>query len=100
MKFNSSRSQLSKLVDPGESGKIFSVVGIGQSVMALVSHSTFGAVYRLSLDTWPSAYLTLVIASLSLAALSVLIVQAIIRRRYEETDQGLVADPPSENTQR
>ena len=49
MKFNSSRSQLSKLVDAGESGKIFSVVGIGQSVMALVSHSTFGAVYRLSL---------------------------------------------------
>ena len=88
------------MVDPGESGKIFSVVGIGQSVMALVSHSTFGAVYRLSLDTWPSAYLTLVIASLSLAAVSVIITKTIIKRRYEITERDLVADLPSDNSQR
>ena len=87
------------MVDPGESGKIFSVVGIGQSVMALVSHSTFGAVYRLSLDSWPSAYLTLVIASLSLAALSVIITKTINKRRYETTERGLVADHSSDNSQ-
>ena len=86
------------MVDPGESGKIFSVVGIGQSVMALVSHSTFGAVYRLSLDTWPSAYLTLVIASLSLAAVSVIITKTVNKKRYETTEQGLVTDLPSDNS--
>ena len=94
----SSRSQLSKLVEPGEAGKMFSVVGIGQSLMALVSHSAFGAVYRLTLDTWPTAYLTLVIASLSVTATSVIIVQAAVRR-HGSGERGLVVDPPSENSQ-
>jgi len=32
------RSILSKLVEPGEVGKIFAVLGIGQAIIALVSH--------------------------------------------------------------
>ena len=66
------RSQLSKLVGAGHSGKVtnerpscghvtslltcdwlqvFSVVGVGQSVVSLLSHSVFGLVYSLTLAT-------------------------------------------------
>ena len=72
------RSQLSKLVGAGHSGKVtnerpssghvttlltcdwlqvFSVVGVGQSVVSLLSHSVFGLVYSLTLATQvPSIY--------------------------------------------
>ena len=76
------RSQLSKLVEPDEIGKIFAVVGIGQSVVTLVSHSIFGAVYRVTLSILPTAYLIIVIFSILSATIAVIIVLSVIRRRY------------------
>ena len=69
------RSEMSKLVEPGEVGRMFSVVGVGQAVMALLSQSVLGSVYRLTLSTFPTAYLLPVITALaiSLTALTVVV---------------------------
>ena len=70
------RSKLSKLVESNEIGKIFAVVGVGQSAVALLSQSAFGAVYRLTLSSFPTAYILIVIIALatSLAAFILLVV--------------------------
>lgn len=62
------RSQLSKIVESSEIGKIFAVVAVGQSLISLISHSIFGIVYRLTLAVFPTAYLIIVVSSISLAA--------------------------------
>ena len=85
------RAQLSKQVDSNEIGKIFAVVGIGQSLVSLVSHSMFGAIYRLTLSTFPTAYLIIVVLTLLTAFISVLVVEKTKRiepaKQAEEQNQ-------------
>jgi len=69
------RAQLSKQVDSTEIGKIFAVVGIGQSLVSLASHSLFGAIYRLTLSSFPTAYLLIVVVFLFTAFISVFVVE-------------------------
>ena len=57
-------------VEKAEIGKIFSVVGIGQSVIALVSYPLFGLIYHSTLTYFPTAYLLIVIVLLTFAALT------------------------------
>jgi len=88
------RAQLSKQVDTTEVGKIFAVVGIGQSLVSLVSHSMFGAIYRLTLSTFPTAYLVIVVFSLALAFFSVLVVEKT--RKIEMSKTAIKISTPSE----
>ena len=85
------RAQLSKQVDSTEIGKIFAVVGIGQSLVSLVSHSLFGAIYRLTLSTFPTAYLIIVVLTLLTAFILVLVVEKTKKiepaRQSEEQNQ-------------
>ena len=93
--------------------QVFSVVGVGQSVVSLLSHSVFGLVYSLTLATQvpsiytiytiyniyylqylpylyqPTAYLAIVIGSLAAAAVSVVVVQLTVWRTH-----GATAPPP------
>ena len=93
--------------------QVFSVVGVGQSVVSLLSHSVFGLVYSLTLATQvpsiyniyniysiyssyniyliyqPTAYLAIVIGSLAAAAVSVVVVQLTVWRTHGDT-----APPP------
>ena len=78
------RSQLSKIVEATEIGKIFAVVGIGQSLVSLISHSLFGAVYRSTLSIFPSMYLIIVILCIALAALGVITVQLMTLSRSHQ----------------
>lgn len=85
------RAQLSKQVDSTEIGKIFAVVGIGQSLVSLLSHSLFGAIYRLTLSTFPTAYLIIVVLTLLTAFILVLVVEKTKKiepaRQSEEQNQ-------------
>ena len=92
--------------------QVFSVVGVGQSVVSLLSHSVFGLVYSLTLATQvpsiytiysiyniyniyylqylpylyqPTAYLAIVIGSLAAAAVSVVVVQLTVWRTHGDT---------------
>jgi len=67
------RSSMSKLVEVDEVGRMFSLVGIGQAVIALVAHSLFGVIYRWSLDWYPTIYLLPVVGALFLSFLLSLI---------------------------
>ena len=89
------RSKLSKLVESNEIGKIFAVVGVGQSTVALLSQSAFGAVYRLSLSSFPTAYILIVIIALA-ASLTATIV-LVVNTASKQTKQLLQQDSqPSE----
>jgi len=62
------RSILSKLVESQEVGKVFSVVGVGQAIIAFVSHSLMGLIYNRSLGVYPTLYLVPVIFLLFVSA--------------------------------
>ena len=76
------RSEMSKLVGPSEVGRMFSVVGVGQAVMALLSQSVLGSVYRLTLSTFPTAYLLPVITALAISLTALIVV--VSRNRQQE----------------
>ena len=89
------RSKLSKLVESNEIGKIFAVVGVGQSTVALLSQAAFGAVYRLTLSSFPTAYIVIVIIALA-ASLTATIV-LVVNTASKQTKQLLQQDSqPSE----
>ena len=90
------RSKLSKMVESDEIGKIFAVVGVGQSTVALLSQSAFGAVYRLTLSSFPTAYIFIVIIALA-ASLTAFIVLVVTNTSSKQTNQHLQQDSqPSE----
>merc|ERR1711915_703855 len=60
------------------------VVGIGQSLVSLVSHSLFGTIYHLTLSVFPTAYLICVILPLFAAFVSVLVIHKKIHLNGEE----------------
>eukprot|EP00092_Neocalanus_flemingeri_P040034 GFUD01043604.1.p1 GENE.GFUD01043604.1~~GFUD01043604.1.p1 ORF type:complete len:483 (+),score=90.62 GFUD01043604.1:175-1623(+) len=93
------RAQLSKQVDTTEIGKIFAVVGIGQSLISLVSHSLFGVIYRLTLSTFPTAYLVIVVISLSTAFISVLVLEKTRKIEINQTASKHNLSPEQEENQ-
>ena len=78
------RAHLSKQVEKDQIGKVFAVVGIGQSLVSLVSHSLFGTIYHLTLSVFPTAYLICVILPLFAAFVSVLVIHKKIHLNGEE----------------
>ena len=89
------RSKLSKLVESNEIGKIFAVVGVGQSTVALLSQAAFGAVYRLTLSSFPTAYIVIVIIALAASLTATIIL--VVNTASKQTKQLLQQDSqPSE----
>jgi len=61
-----SRSIVSKLVNPTEIGALFSMIGITQSVMSLLSKPFFATLYKNTVALLPGTYLLVVAGGLSL----------------------------------
>eukprot|EP00092_Neocalanus_flemingeri_P036288 GFUD01039510.1.p1 GENE.GFUD01039510.1~~GFUD01039510.1.p1 ORF type:complete len:539 (-),score=81.11 GFUD01039510.1:778-2394(-) len=51
-----SRSNLSKLMDSTEMGKAFSVLGILQALLPVVSKPAFAFLYKMTIETFPAAF--------------------------------------------
>ena len=83
------RSKLSKLVRSDEVGKMFAVVGVGQSAVSLLSQSVFGAVYRLTLSSLPSAYLLIVVTALATSLIALIAVLLLVRPRDQHLEENI-----------
>ena len=55
--FTTTRSAVSKLVEPEEVGKIFTIIGFLESTMQLVAKPIFGLIYQATLHILPSLWL-------------------------------------------
>lgn len=77
------RSLISKVAQPDEIGKIFSVSVMCQSILLLVGSPLFTEVYNESLSTWPSLY-NFVTAGIYFSAIILTIILIIIRVKSAE----------------
>ena len=72
--FSTTRSAVSKLVEPEEVGKIFTIIGVLEAVMSLVAKPLFGFIYQATLDILPGLWLvilsTLLVITLVLAIIT------------------------------
>ena len=55
--FTTTRSAVSKLVEPEEVGKIFTIIGFLESTMQLVAKPIFGLIYQATLHILPCLWI-------------------------------------------
>ena len=68
------RSLISKIVQPDEIGKVFSVLAIFQAMLPFLGTPLFGMLYKNTVATQPNAFVFLIIAIKGLVFFVVLIV--------------------------
>ena len=61
--FTTTRSALSKLVEPGELGRLFTVLGVLHACMGLFSGPLFGILYKATIDVMPGLWLIVIAGS-------------------------------------
>ena len=76
----SSRSLITKYVEPDEVGKIFSIVGTFQALLPFASGPLFGFLYRDTVAFLPSAFLLVVAGFKLIEGVVVLIVFVGVKR--------------------
>jgi len=94
-----SRSNLSKLMEEQEIGRAFSILGILQALIPVVSKPCFAVLYKHTIKVFPAAYL-LVVAGLYVGVLALLIVTHIGLRRRDRRARGEEQLPESEHLKR
>ena len=63
--FTTTRSAVSKLVEPEEVGKIFTIIGFLESTMQLVAKPIFGLIYQATLHILPCLWILIMAAFLT-----------------------------------
>ena len=74
------RSMVSKIVDPSEIGKIFSLVSSVDSAVPLVVSPALTAIYNATIDTFPGAFFTLISAIFLVTAANFVVVGILFKR--------------------
>jgi hypothetical protein len=69
------RSLLSKLVDPNEFGKIFTLASVAKSIASLITSSGFQEIYAATVSTFPG---TIYVVSAGIVFISLVIYKTII----------------------
>merc|ERR1719320_795947 len=65
--FTTTRSAMSKLIDPTEIGKAFTVLGVLESCLALVAKPLYGFMYQASLDIFAGLWMIVSVGFLVIA---------------------------------
>lgn len=94
----SSRSLITKYVEPDEVGKIFSIVGTFQALLPFASGPLFGFLYRDTVAFLPQAFLLVVAGFKLIEGVVVLIVFVGVKRdqRKMKKELKMVAATPQE----
>ena len=94
--FTTTRSAMSKLMDPTEIGKAFSVLGVLESCLALVAKPFYGLLYQASLDIFAGMWI-LISNGILLVALIIAIALHFGMKRSQEGKEGIERDNKMEN---
>ena len=82
--FTTTRSAMSKMMDPTEIGKAFSVLGVLESCLALVAKPFYGLLYQASLDTFAGMWILVSNAILLIALIIAVILHFGMKRSQQE----------------
>ena len=79
-----SRSCLTKLVDPTEIGSVLGIVGIFQSLLSIGSKPFYGFLYKSTVAVFPATYLFISIGLFTVALIFVIIAHIGLKRREQK----------------
>jgi len=87
------RSSMSKMIGPGEIGKVFAALGVLEKSMELLVKPVFGYLYKVTVAVFPATWILVCVALLCLALLLVLPLHLATPR------PAAGPGPPDQNTQ-
>ena len=82
------RSLITKIVQPDEIGKVFSVIAIFQAIVPFIGVPLFGMLYKNTVATQPNAFIFLAMAIKSVVFFVVLIVYIEMNRSKKRPSTG------------
>ena len=85
--FTTTRSAVSKLVEPEEVGKIFTIIGFLESTMQLVAKPIFGFVYQATLHILPCLWILIMAASLTFVLIIAIVTHVGMARERRSAAQ-------------
>ena len=85
--FTTTRSAMSKLLDPTEIGKAFSVLGVLESCLTLVAKPLYGFMYQASLDIFAGLWMIVSVGFLIIALIIAIILHFGMKR-----DEGIAKE--------
>ena len=94
--FTTTRSAVSKLVEPEEVGKIFTIIGFLESTMQLVAKPIFGLIYQATLHILPCLWILIMSGFLTLT-LIISIITHVGMKRERRAEQETIKMNPTEN---
>merc|ERR1719400_2905369 len=94
-----SRSNLSKLMEEQEIGKAFSILGILQALLPVVTKPAFAILYQNTLKVFPATYL-IVVSAFYTGVLAILIYTHFGLKKRETLIKELEVLPESEHLKR
>ena len=96
--FTTTRSAVSKLVEPEEVGKIFTIIGFLESTMQLVAKPIFGFIYQATLNILPCLWILIMSAFLTLTlVISIVTHVGMKRERRAEQESETIKMNATEN---
>ena len=81
-----SRSCLTKLVNPSEIGSVLGIVGIFQSLLSIVSKPFYGFLYKSTVAVFPATYLFVSISLFSVALVTLIVAHVGLKKRQGEME--------------
>ena len=81
-----SRSCLTKLVNPSEIGSVLGIVGIFQSLLSIVSKPFYGFLYKSTVAVFPATYLFVSISLFSVALVTLIVAHVGLKKREMEME--------------
>jgi MFS family permease len=85
--FTTTRSAMSKLMDPTEIGKAFSVLGVLEACLALVAKPFYGLLYQASLDIFAGMWILISNGILLVALILAIVLHFGMKRSQEEIER-------------
>jgi MFS family permease len=85
--FTTTRSAMSKLMDPTEIGKAFSVLGVLEACLALVAKPFYGLLYQASLDIFAGMWILISNGILLVALIIAIALHFGMKRSQEEIER-------------
>ena len=73
-----SRSALTKLVEPTEVGKVFTILGLINRVIGLIATPMFGFIYKMTVDVYPASFLFILDGVLCLLLVLIVIILVVV----------------------
>ena len=85
--FTTTRSAMSKLIDPTEIGKAFTVLGVLESCLALVAKPLYGFMYQASLDIFAGLWMIVSVGFLVIALVIAIILHFGMKNSEQKAEK-------------